>query len=292
MSLLEELIGEDYKVIGSDGRWAKTEEHSSLVIDREKDIFFWNSKGIVGDAFIYLTKVRGMPVHAAREFLRAKDYKATYIFTFTDKADVVALPELVTIFWENGKDNREYWYHRGLTDDTINRFQLGYYEGWYTLPIFIDNTFRNFQLRKDNPKTIRPWYRGVGPLLFNADIMKLTDIIYITEGPVDAILLNQYGIPAISHTAGADGWNKEWFKYFINQKKIYLVYDNDDAGRNGAKKVAKELGVYRTKIYTFEGLKDKCDVVEYFRSNLGDQDDLKIDIRDRSKFEFEIGDKK
>ena len=34
-----------------------------------------------------------------------------------------------------------------------------------------DGTFRNFQCRMDDPKKMRHWYKGVGPLLFNSDLL-------------------------------------------------------------------------------------------------------------------------
>src|SRR5690606_9422114 len=118
------------------------------------------------------------------------------------------LPKLVEVFWHNGKleGNRDYWYHRGFTDQTIDRFQLGWYDGWSTLPIFMDGAFRNFQIRRDIPeKRIKNWYSGVGPLLFNSDILKVSSEVVITEGPTSAIRLVQEGIPCLSHTGGANG---------------------------------------------------------------------------------------
>src|SRR4030067_2414073 len=155
-SVLESLISKDYTIVGNENsRWAKTEEHDSLVIDREKQIFYWNSKNIVGDAVTYLIRVKGHTFSEARRILSEyKDFTDTYVYTIKGEGelqDVIAYPKLIDIFWEEGLKNRQYWYNRLLNDDTINRFRLGYHDGWYTIPFFMDGTFRNFQCRKDQP---------------------------------------------------------------------------------------------------------------------------------------------
>jgi DNA primase len=268
-TILENLISKDYTVVGSEGsKWAKTVEHDSLVIDKEKDIFFWNSRQIVGDALVWLTKVKGHGFPEARKILSEyKDYEGTFVYTIksqkTDE-DIVVYPKLVEIFWEQGQTKRQYWYERLLTDETIDKYRLGYHDGWFTLPVYIDDTFRNFQCRMDKPaKKIRPWYRGVGPLLYNSDILPLVKDVIITEGTVDAILLNQLGFPTVSHTMGSS-FHENWYKYFIKLRDIVYIADYDDAGIKAAYKVADILDKERVRVLTFEGFSEKYDTVDFF----------------------------
>lgn len=269
-TILENLIAKDYTIVGSEGsKWAKTVEHDSLVIDKEKNVFFWNSRQIVGDALVWLTKVKGYSFAEARKILTEyKDYEATFVYTIksqkTDE-DVVVYPKLVDIFWEQGLQNRNYWYKRLLTDETIDKYRLGYHNGWFTVPVYIDDTFRNFQCRQDVPsKKIRPWYRGVGALLYNSDILHLVSDIIITEGTVDAILLNQLGFPAVSHTMGTN-FDRRWYKYFLKQKNITYIADYDEAGVRTSYKVADILDKERVKVLTFEGFPEKFDTIDFFR---------------------------
>ena len=268
MSVLVELIGKQFRIVGG-GNYLRTEEHDSLVIDITKDIFYWNSKGIVGDAYVWLTEVEHIPHAEAKMILKeykVPDHQAYVEIISLIGKEVITYPKLVSIFWENGLDSRDYWYKRGLTDETINRFQLGFYNDWYTIPIFMNGTFMNFQIRKEEPnKRIKSWYSGVGPLLFNSDLLKVANTIIITESPVDTILLNQVGLPGISHNGGADFWSPTWFKYFIHQKEIYIVYDNDIAGKKGARRVAKALGQYRCKLYNFEGYPERFDMGDWLQ---------------------------
>ncbi len=272
MSILEKLIGQDFKIKNKGEKYATTEEHDSLIIDREKDIFYWNSKNIAGDALIWLTKIKGMSLGEARRYLATfENYYDTIVYTIKGKnKDIIVYPKLVSIFWENGLTRRDYWYNRMLTDDTINRFQLGYYNGWYVIPFFEDGTFRNFQCRREIPtKIIKSYYKGVGPLLFNSDILKVVEKVYITEGTVDAIFLNQLGFPAISHNSGTNWEHKLWYSKFLRQEEIIYIADNDAPGIKAAKKVANSLGNTRVKIATFDGYPDKCDVISFFRDYEG-----------------------
>lgn len=290
-AILEKLIEEDYGLRGN-SNWAHAEEHDSLVIDRRRGLFFFNSREIVGDPFIYLTRVRGLTFSDAREYLkRFKDYESVLVYNIkAGESDVVVFPKLVEVFYEMGREagHRDYFYRRGITDSTIDRFQLGYYNGYNTIPIFQDGVFRNFQLRRDIPdKRIKVYYQGIGGLIYNSDILKITDTAFICEGLTDCLRLSQEGIPAVSHTTGSGGWMPEWFKYFFNQKEIYIIFDADRAGREGAKRTARTLGIYRSKIYCFDGYEDKYDIVDFFRDG-GTKDELMSLVKEKSKYIFEM----
>lgn len=264
MSLLEQLVKEDYGY-KEGSRWGHSEEHDSLVIDAEKLRWFWNSKGIHGNTFDYLTKVRGYSDDQAKDFLKAHKFSIS-VSVSEEENTPTPYEALVDYLWIEGKKNRDYWYRRCLTDETIDRYRLGYFDEWYSIPVYMNGEFRNFQLRRDIPeKKIRPWYRGVGPLIYNSAILKFVDRIFITEGPVDAILLNQLGYPAISHTGGANGWRDEWFIYFTSINNIVYIADNDKAGVAGAGMVAKSLGEGRVKILKFSDKPEKYDAMDFFR---------------------------
>ena len=265
-TLLEKVISLDYKIKGNGPRWRTTEEHSSLVLDLELQVWFWNSKELVGNPTEWFTKVKNISLDEAKRIIKDLQYVQTDLHP-TQKGEVSTPNEkLIDIFWKYGQTDKGYWYRRCLNDSTIDRFRLGKYDGYWMLPVYMDGNFRNFQMRTDIPeKRIKNWYRGIGPLLFNSDILPLVDYVYLTEGPVDAILLTQFGFPAVSHTGGANGWNNSWFKFFAKQKTIYYVADNDNVGIKAAKMVSKSLGENRVKIITFEDKTDKYDFVDFIR---------------------------
>ena len=289
--ILEALISEDFGLKDTESNFPKSEEHSSLVLDRRKGIFFWNQEGIVGDPLVYLTRVRKLSFNDAKEFLRNFEYSGTHVHIIKghDK-DVVVYPELVDTFHRLGKpeNRRDYLYRRGLTDETIDRFQIGWYNDFTMIPFFINGTFRNFQMRKDIPnKRIKSYYKGVGPLLFNSDILKLVSIVYVVEGPLDALILLQHGIPAISTNSGGV-ISSEWHDKFVDQQTIYLIMDNDGAGRKEAKRTAKNLGTTRCRIYTFQDYEQiGFDPIDYFLDGNTDKDFLKL-VEEKSQWIWEL----
>jgi len=265
---LEELIGQDHTLIGK-GRYIRSLQHNSLVVDVEEQVFYWNSKQIFGGIYDWLTKVKGIP-HA--EAKRYKTDKPASIFDRaieTKKSDVVAYPDLVEVFYERGKGHREYWYDvRGYTESTVDNFRLGYSgSGWYTIPIFMDGLFRNFQCRRADSKIMRPWYKDVGALPFNFAILNICSMVVLTEGPVDAIMLRQNGVPAVSQTSGAGSLAiyRQYFSRFSGLDKIYICYDNDVAGDEGAFRLAHLFGD-RAKVYNMWDFDKGYDITDFFKA--------------------------
>jgi len=62
----------------------------------------------------------------------------------------------------------------------------------------------------------------------------------IVEGELDAICAIAHGFVAISGTGGSGTWKAEWTDSILAHPYT-ILYDNDDAGRNGAIKVAQSL---------------------------------------------------
>lgn len=283
------LIGNRFSLTGS-GRYLKTKEHDSLVIDTEKGLFFWNSRGIFGNALDWLIKVEGFDYKQAK-ILNLEENPVTVFADNNIKQEVdntVLSEDIVNYFYFLGKYNREYWYKRAFTDETIELFRLGYYDGWYTIPVYLEGELKNIVMRRDNPKkAIKAWKKGVGALPFNFDILKYFKTIYFVEGTTDAISLVQAGLPAISTTAGSECFKIEWLKYFINIDRVYILYDNDSAGNNGSKKLAEKIGLYKCKIYNFWDFKEKYDVNDFFIDNNTSEDLLNL-IETKSKYAFEM----
>ena len=51
----------------------------------------------------------------------------------------------------------------------------------------------------------------------------------------------QNGFPAISGTAGTNTFKSEWVAEFENVKIVYICYDSDEAGKEGALNTARYL---------------------------------------------------
>lgn len=186
--ILQKLVEEDFGISGR-GKWLHSEEHDSLVINSEDDKFFWNSTGQRGSPFDYLVNVRGMTKQEAKEFL--KNIVGGFSNNSEQQTQVVAYDKLEDVFWVNGKDKRDYWYKRCLTDDTIDRKKLGFFNGYNIVPIHKSGDLANFQMRRDEPdKRIFYYYKTGEIYLYNESMLPYCkDTVFITEGLVDAILL-------------------------------------------------------------------------------------------------------
>lgn len=289
---LEVLIGKSHTLQGSD-RYLRSVEHDSLVVDTVKQIFYWNSRSIVGDAFTWLTRVEGLSDSDARTYVPLVDEDIFQQPIKRDSKNVIVYPALVDIFYQKGLDHLDYWTDiRGYTRKTIDDFQLGYSGYWYTIPIFVDSKFVNFQCRQhgDGVKRIKMWYSygEQSSTPFGFSILKYTDTVYITEGPVDAIMLLQHGIPAISQTAGAGNIKLyiDNFALLNSLKNIYICYDNDKAGNSAATELSLFIG-YKAMVYNMWDFDSAYDVTDYFR-NGGTSKEFKQLVKEKAKYGFEL----
>lgn len=292
MSILESLIAEDFGLQIDSENWARSKVHNSLTINRKQETFYWNSEGIVGNAFTYLIQVRKFTKSKAKEFLKyVPNYKDTFIIDVRNSTETLVYPKLIEVFasnmWDNDK-NRTYWKDRGITDETLRRFQVGRYKEFYSIPVFEDGILKQFHLRKDNPKTIRHYYKDVGPLLFNSTVLRYTKKVYIVEGVTDTLAMQQMGLPAVGSTHGCDAFLKEWINYFIDIPEIYICYDNDSAGMFGSKLVANILGTYKCKIFNFWTSTIKgYDINDWLVDEKSPEDLVEL-IENESKYVFEL----
>lgn len=177
------------------------------------------------------------------------------------------LPERIREYFKSDK--------RGLTDDSIDEYKIGWDDKSksITIPVYDHKgNLVNIRHRRDPQRSSGPkiWgEKGGKASLFNIKALELVKkqdnpAILITEGEFDAMIATQYGFPAVSSTAGAATFKEEWVKDFDGIETIYIGYDTDQAGKDGAKKVALLFGD-RAKIVNLpsnEG--EKVDITEYF----------------------------
>lgn len=159
---------------------------------------------------------------------------------------------------------------RGFTRETLLKWSIGYDGRRYTIPVRDMSgeviNIRRYKLGATGTEQKMLNWTGYGQAtIFGMSRLK-HDTIVITEGETDCILLNQHGIPAVSGTAGAKTFKPDWVKLFKG-KEVYVCYDADDAGREGARKVKKMLGEFAASITVIElplHGKGNKDVTDYF----------------------------
>lgn len=163
------------------------------------------------------------------------------------------------------QSRRDYWLKRGLFDKTINEFMLGWDGKRYTIPALYRLVPLACKRRQsDIDDGISAKYISVTgsiSMLFNADILWSTDKVVITEGEPDCMMLNQWGFPSVTSTAGAGTFKEKWADMFSSVSKIWILYDNDEAGRKGEQLVHSVLR--RAKIVRYpQNFKDCGEMFE------------------------------
>jgi hypothetical protein len=79
------------------------------------------------------------------------------------------------------------------------------------------------------------------------------DEIVLCEGEWDRIINEQNGIPTATTTAGAGAFQLEWAKHF-RDKHVFICYDEDQAGIDGALRTAKMLKDVAAGVYIMTNL--------------------------------------
>jgi len=108
--------------------------------------------------------------------------------------------------------------------------------------------------------------------LFGADEIRGERDVIITAGEFDAAVLQQMGYAACG-VPGENIWNDEWMSYFDEAGRVFILFDNDTAGHNGAEKLALKFGP-RARIASFPDSKKKLDVTEFVVGKGKTKDDI------------------
>jgi DNA primase len=185
--------------------------------------------------------------------------------------------ELYAKLNKNLGDRIEYFLGRGLTEDAINYYQLGWTGTKYTIPIKRKGRAYSIKFRRSEENTWDIKYsmiRGTTISLFGLDEIYFDKRGYmiLTEGELDCISLCQYGFPAITSIGGCNGYKKEWKQKFP-RKELYILFDNDEPGQIAAENV-RQMYPNSTKLALPHEYKDVNDMlvkagpkhfVRYFR---------------------------
>lgn len=148
---------------------------------------------------------------------------------------------------------------RGLTRETVERFQLGHDGQRYYIPIR-DAEGRVVNIRRYKPgarshEKMISWRQGFGTArLFPLSALDFTGSVddaapvCLFEGEMDTMLAVQLGLCAITTTGGAGTWRDQWNQHFRG-RRVIICYDVDDAGRAGALNIARALSGTAREIF-------------------------------------------
>jgi 5S rRNA maturation endonuclease (ribonuclease M5) len=159
---------------------------------------------------------------------------------------------------------------RGLSDDTIKYFKLGYDDerDAIAIPIFKKDELINIKYRLLNP--IKHKYsseKGAETWIYHEEgIQKGLDKknVVVVEGEFDLMSCWQAGIKSvISPASGKDSYGV-WIEMLDNIPGVFIAYDNDKPGKGAAMKMAERVGIEKCfEVEYPEGIKDAN---EFFKS--------------------------
>lgn len=135
---------------------------------------------------------------------------------------------------------------KGVNLETIKKYKIGIREGRIIMPILNEYGTHWINERRYLPNAagadkMRNCTGRSKPLIYPIDQTKFPAIAICggeTKALVAAQQLNQNGIGAICVTGAEGVWNTNWNKY-LTGKKVYVIMDIDNAGRNAAQKIAR-----------------------------------------------------
>jgi len=164
---------------------------------------------------------------------------------------------------------RGYLLGRGLTEAVVDHFLLGW-SGWrITIPITnCDGEIVSFKLAKDpeddadTPKMFTT--PGAAAELYGWEWLRTpAQRIVICEGEFDRLVLESRGIPAITSTAGAGTFRTEWADALRTVQEVFICFDRDAAGEQGATRIARLLPAARVVLLP-DDVGPGGDISDYF----------------------------
>ena len=141
----------------------------------------------------------------------------------------------------------EYLNSRKISKQTIEKFKIvsDKNNSAIAFPFFENQELINIKYRAINEKKF--WAeKDAKHILFNLDHC-IEDFLIVVEGEIDCLSMFEYGYNVVSVPSGASdlSWIENQFEKLQSYKRIYLSFDNDEAGQEAVKKIAKRLGEYR-----------------------------------------------
>lgn len=208
--------------------------------------------------------------------------------------------------WENNqhrnllenKDMLEQLRLLNISDDIIRQLKLGCITNCLATPVFKNNKLINIVryniFKLDNVSKVRYNEHSRTGDIVPFDIWKNDNRnTIICEGEKDMLIARSFGFNAITLTGGSQAsLQREYLQYFKG-RNVNIVYDNDNAGVNGSKKLYKDLEQYCNVFITDIGAvckEEKEDVGDFFNKYNKDYNDfvnlLKLNSKKLTKQEL------
>lgn len=247
VNVLVELdrIGWAYQEAGDDEYKCKCpspthkDQSPSCSVNISKKLFKCQASGcgVSGDFITFLALALGV-----NRATILQDVVARYGVLQDKTIDAETIERYHTAIWGQRSMLSEL-YKRGMTDDLIRKYRLGFDGGRITIPI-TNASGHYVNVRKYLPGAPGAEKmknaRGHGDIrLFPLDQLKFDSII-VTGGEVKAIVtaarMNDFGVGCVTATCGEGNWEAR-FSEQLRGKQVWVCMDVDAEGQGGAQSV-------------------------------------------------------
>ena len=234
----------------------------SCSINTEKGVWICFAGCGQGSLRGFIHKISGVPLSKIDEDLQSKSLEINFEI---DKDFETYYEE---IFVQHPTDlfelHKSHWiYDRGFTEETLNKWECqqnnindlvipvkgtSNIEGWIT---------RRF---KKIPKYLFSKGFKKSRFLFGQTHITNPEVLYVVEGALDAMWLDQHGYNAVAILGAVVSNTQIDMLSFLNPSQVVLCLDNDEAGRKGIEKGI--TGMRNRFMLSFVDLKQYKDVQE------------------------------
>lgn len=136
----------------------------------------------------------------------------------------------------------------GLTDETIERFKVGYcascptspYSDSITIPFYVNGELSNVYHRLKSPNgqgNWRPDSDDLPDVMFNGDCLLYESDVIIVSGAINAMVVAQFGLDNVIGLPGK--FRMEWLDKFSQVETAYIALDPEQ--RDTARKIGQQL---------------------------------------------------
>ena len=169
------------------------------------------------------------------------------------KSQKELLEKATESYAQNLQEIVPYLQSRGITEQTATMFRLGFvrepemghepYVGKLAIPYLtptgvIDIRFRSLNADSGPKYMSRP---GATTHIFNINALgDDSNVLAICEGELDTVVATQAGFSAVG-LPGANNWKSFYNRVLADWEKVILLCDGDNAGREMAKHLSREL---------------------------------------------------
>ena len=143
---------------------------------------------------------------------------------------------------------------RGITRTTATMFRLGFvknpevghepYINKLSIPYLTPSGTIDIRFRALSPDATGPKYMsrpGATTHIFNINALgNADDTLVVCEGELDTVIATQAGFTAVG-LPGANNWKPFYSRVLADWTKVILLCDGDNAGREMAKNLSREL---------------------------------------------------